>query len=368
MVKFHYNFIIFLLMICNSGVVSQTTPEIICPKDLDGVVKLNISTFTSLSKDKFNYDLLAVFVKNGMEEDESTAIQGRYTIDGNYLVFKPYFPFDRGLTYIIRTQNTNTETKYLYQSFQVGKKHPIDKAEVLSIYPSADQLPENLLRFYIYFNSPMKKGQALKHINLIDAEGNIDSHAFMEFKQELWSTDGKRLTILFDPGRIKRGVSTNRLRGPALLKGKKYKLKISGVWQDIYGQSLSVNTTKEFEIGSAYRQHIKATKWVISKPKVNSDNSLFINFDRIIDHALIQSMIELKDAENNLVAGQWEILENEQVIKFVPSKKWKKGNYQIIIDSRLEDVAGNNLQNLLDHNTTDKYNNSEVCQIIDFIL
>ena len=107
----------------------------------------------------------------------------------------------------------------------------------------------------------------MKHIQLIDSEGNTDNHAFMEFKQELWSADGKRLTILFDPGRIKRGVSTNMELGSALLEDNKYQLTISGAWKDVHGQELSVKTTKEFAVIKAYRQHIKINELEIPESK-----------------------------------------------------------------------------------------------------
>ena len=354
-------------MLCSSEIVSQTTSEITYPTDLNGIIKLDISTYINCDKEISDNNLLAVFVKNETREYASHAIQGKYTKEDNYLVFKPYFPFERGMNYIVRTQNTNANDQYLYQSFQIGKTSIVKKAEVISIYPSANQLPENLLRFYIYFNTPMQKGQALKYIQLIDEEGNIDRHAFMEFKQELWSTDGKRLTILFDPGRIKRGVSTNVLRGPALLEGKKYKLRISGVWQDVYGQPLSINTTKEFVVAHDYRQQMKINNWEIDVPKANSNDTLTIKFDRIIDHALIQSMITLEHKEDNPI-GHWEILGNEQSLQFIPQRKWLEGDYRIVIDSRLEDIVGNNLQNLLDHNKTDQESKSQAYHFIEFKL
>ena len=365
MIKFHCNFILFLLMAYSSVALAQTTLEVISPKDLDGTVKRNISAFTNHSKETSDYDLLAVFVKNRMEEYGSNAIQGHYTKVGDYLVFKPYFPFESDMTYVVRTRNEKLDNTYSYQSFQIGKKKTIERAEVISIYPLANQLPENLLRFYIYFNTPMKKGQALKYIQLRDEEGNIDQHTFMKFKQELWSADGKRLTVLFDPGRIKRGVSTNMLRGPALLEGKKYELIISGDWEDVYEQPLFVNSTKKIEVVSAYYQHIKVKNWRVNKPRKNSYDALSIHFDRIIDHALIQSMIKIVNEKENPINGHWEIIEEERSIIFIPKVKWKKGNYKIIIDSRLEDVAGNNLQNLLDHNKTDKENNSKTHHYID---
>lgn len=345
------------MMISRLEVLSQTAPSLILPNEITGNVRLDISTFSNFNAEKMGYDYLSVFVKNDREEYSSNAVQGRYTIEGDYLVFAPYFPFEKGMTYVVRTKNTDINSKYSYQSFKIGKKEIVDKAEVVSIFPSANELPENLLRFYLYFNTPMKKGQALKHVQLIDSSGNIDNHAFMEFKQELWSPDGKRLTILFDPGRIKRGVSTNMELGPALLEGKQYQLVISGAWQDVYGQELSINKTKEFVVIKAYRQNIKVEELEIRKPEADSEEILSIHFDRIIDHALVQSMIQIKDENEKVIAGYWQTSEEEKIIQFVPEKNWKKGTYRIIMDNCLEDAAGNNLNNLLDQKTGEKNSN-----------
>ena len=342
--------------------LSQTAPSLILPNEINGKAELDISVIPNFNTEKLDYEYLSVFVKSEGKKYDSNAVQGRYTLKDNYLVFSPYFPFEKGMTYVARTKKPNGN--YGFQSFQVGKKEAVDKAEILSIYPSANELPENLLRFYLYFNTPMKEGQALKHIQLIDAAGSIDDHAFMEFKQELWSADRKRLTILFDPGRIKRGVSTNLELGPALLKGNKYRLTISGTWQDVHGQALSVKTTKEFLVVKAYRQHIKVNELEILKPEVNSNHALRIHFGRIIDHALVQSMIRVEDEKKKLITGHWETSEEEKVVQFIPKEPWKKGTYRIIMDGRMEDVTGNNVNNLLDQKTGKK--NSNIQQLIRF--
>lgn len=350
------------MIVARLEMLAQTTPMVILPNEINGNVQLNISAIQNLEIEKFGYEYFSVFVKNEGTKYSSNAVQGRYTIENGYLVFSPYFPFEKGMAYVVRTKNAVLDSNYTYQSFQVGKKQPVDKAEVVSIYPSANELPENLLRFYFYFNTPMKKGQALKHLQLIDSMGNIDNHAFMEFKQELWSADGKRLTILFDPGRIKRGVSTNMELGPALLEGKRYTLDISGDWEDVYGQKLTIKTIKEFVVGKAYRHQIKVNELEIQKPEANSDDTLSIFFDRIVDHALVQSMIRIEDENKNLIVGYWETSEEEKTIQFIPEKTWKKGSYQIIMDSSMEDVSGNNLNNLLDQKTGEL--NSNIQQII----
>ena len=45
---------------------------------------------------------------------------------------------------------------------------------------------------------------------------------FLELDEELWSPDGTRFTLVFDPGRIKRGLKPREEAGPILEAGKSY--------------------------------------------------------------------------------------------------------------------------------------------------
>ena len=353
-------------MITDSKICSKTADVLILPTDTYGEVKLNISSFRKEDVEHSGYKYLSVFVGNETGKYNPIVIQGKHRIEGNYLVFSPHFPFERGLLYVVRIRNVNTEDTY--QSFRLENNRIVDSAKVVSIYPSGNELPENLLRFYIYFNTPMKNGQALKYIQLKDANGEIDAHAFMEFKQELWSPDGKRLTVLFDPGRVKRGVSTNMEFGPALTQGNQYYLVISGKWQDIYGQELHVETRNEFKVGEAYRNKIEVSEWQIREPNANSHDGLCIQFHRMIDHALLQLMLHIEDKGKSLIAGNWKVSDNGRLVQFIPEEKWKKGEYYIMIDHRLEDVAGNNLDGPLDQVISDDKQITSTHQIIDFSI
>ncbi len=363
MVNIGYTFLFILLN--TLGVVEQTTPNLRLPDDIDGYIQLDIS---DLAEDhNLGYDLLSVYVAH----DHNTyalvpAVQGRFTMVDNSLIFKPFFPFEKGLPYVVKI-NTGMEHEPALIPFLIGEKNIVNQAKVLSIFPTSDLLPENVLRFYIYFQTPMKQEEALQHIKLIDKDGNVDNHAFMKFKEELWSIDGKRLTILFDPGRIKRGVSTNMVQGPALEDGHQYKLRIANEWQDVYGQQLVDVEVKDIMVVEAYRDKIVVGDWVLDSPQYNTLDKLTIVFDRIMDHALIQTMVQVRDENQNLVNGHWEILESQKIMQFIPNNKWKIGNYAIRFDTRIEDVAGNNLQNLLDHNSKDQ-DLEERYQFINFII
>ena len=336
------------MMIYPHEALSQADSSLVFPNEIDESVKLQISAIPNYNAEKAQSEFLSVYVKNDGDDYGANAVQGTYREESHYLTFTPYFPFEKGMTYVARIKKSDTENAYLYHSFQVGEKEILVAPEVVDIYPLSAELPENLLRFYIYFNTPMKKGQALQHVQLVDTEGKVDTQAFMEFKQELWSADGKRLTILFDPGRIKRGVSTNLELGPALLQGNHYRLTISGAWQDVYGQDLAIDFTKDFSVGKAYREPIQIEGLEILEPKEHSFDALTVSFNRIMDHALIQSMIRIEYAESNQVAGHWEISQDETKAIFFPEESWEKGSYRVIMDGRLEDVSGNNLNNLLD--------------------
>ena len=64
-------------------------------------------------------------------------------------------------------------------------------------------------------------------------------YEFVEIQQELWDTNNTRLTVLFDPGRIKRGVLPNEQLGPPIVDGKHYTLLIDRGWQDARGVPLA---------------------------------------------------------------------------------------------------------------------------------
>jgi len=91
---------------------------------------------------------------------------------------------------------------------------------VQHVFPSAAALPANQLKFYVQFSAPMSRGEAWKHIRLLNHEGKPVDLPFLELDQELWDPNYQRLTILFDPGRIKRGLLPREEAGPIIEQGK----------------------------------------------------------------------------------------------------------------------------------------------------
>jgi len=350
-----------LLVLLSLGGYAQNPSKLTIPITAIEPVVLNFDSNINLKVDNVERWLKIYVDENNQSYENKLPIQGTYKIQDNSIIFNPDFPFMEGQSYIIQTstftgeyfenndQEDRTGLNFSYTSFIISKKSKAPQPRIVKIFPSSDVIPENTLRFYIYFSTPMKREVALHHIHLIDENGEEDTHAFMKFKHELWSPDGKRLTLLFDPGRIKRYVATNLESGPALTEGKRYQLIIDANWKTSSGKKMKQNHIKYFTAGKAFRTLPNPNEWEIFTPKFNSLGELIIHFDRIYDQALLTKFIEVRDQNDNRIKGEMFLEDNEKVWIFRPYQPWNSAIINLVVNAKLEDIAGNNLQDLLDH-------------------
>jgi hypothetical protein len=126
-------------------------------------------------------------------------LAGKSVIENGVLVFRPQFPLGPGVRY--RAVYTPPGGPAIEKTFNTAARNATPVARVEHIYPSADVLPSNQLRLYIYFSAPMSRGEAEQRIHLLDAAGKPLPKVFLP-GQELWDPLNRRLTMTFDPGRI----------------------------------------------------------------------------------------------------------------------------------------------------------------------
>ena len=93
-------------------------------------------------------------------------------------------------------------------------------------------LPANTLRFYIHFPRPAEAHFERDQLCLLDDKEQVVRDPFLVLSQELWSPDGRRLTVLMEPGRIKRGLGADPTHEPALVVGRTYSLSHHGARAD----------------------------------------------------------------------------------------------------------------------------------------
>lgn len=298
-------------------------------------------------------EVFQVFVgKRDVCCEGKSAIAGRYTMDNRTVTFDPAFDFIEGQNYTVKISDQKSATNrnaLLFNEFTIKRTSDHVSPEIVAIYPSGTDIPENTLRFYIHFSTAMRPHVSGEYIKLLDATGTPDTAAFMAFKQELWSADRKRLTLLMDPGRIKRGVAQNLSLGPALLEGSTYSIVVEDGWPAANGVDKITRSETVFTVSKALRTLPNPDLWTILSPQKMTNDSLVIEFDRAFDSELLLSAINVLDEDGHPIQGVVSIEDQERVWRFDRIGAWDGSRIQLAIDPQLEDVAGNNLIELLDH-------------------
>lgn len=248
--------------------------------------------------------------------DSTTPMLGTYAVEDGALVFYPRFPLDPAVSY----QGT-----FPGGGFALDLGPPILAfPRVERIYPSADVLPANTLRVYIYFSAPMKAGDALQRIRLLDAAGNPLPDSFLD--QELWDSDHRRLTLLFDPGRIKRGLAPAKQAGSPIVEGRRYTLAVDA----------GEHSEKHFIGGPAIRTPADPAQWRTRIPAAGTTEPLVVEFPWAMDYALLQRTLSVPG-----VAGKVSVANAEREWRLTPDSPWKQGKYRLMIDGDFEDICGN---------------------------
>ena len=267
---------------------------------------------------------------------------GSYSVEDGALVFRPRFPIAPGVR--VRAVFRGVETKFDSQPTAARASTRVEH-----VYPSVDLLPDNQLKFYLHFSAPMSRGEAWRRIHLLDQNGATVDLPFLEVDQELWDRDYRRLTVLFDPGRIKRGLLPLQEVGPAIEEGKRYTLVIDRDWLDANGAPLLEGFRKPFRVGPGDRTPPDPGQWKVTAPRAGTFDALVVNFPKPLDWALLQRLLDVHG-----VQGTTAVDHNETQWRFAPKEPWKPGEYQLVIDTSLEDLAGNRIGKPFDVDTFER--------------
>ena len=301
---------------------------------------------------------------------------GEYAVEGDRVVFRPRFALAPGTSYIARF-NTGSlagtadmegvaglDGAADFEELEAELSVPLDTSapptRVVQIYPSGPIVPMNLLKMYVHFSAPMSFGEAYQHIQLRNAAGEVVPDAILNVLEELWDPERRRLTLLFDPGRIKRGLEPNLTLGLPLRDGESYVLEIDEGWRDGLGRPLAEGFSKAFSVGAVDRVSPDTETWVVTPPAAGSRDPLEIVFPEPMDRALLDRLITVSTDQGERVEGLIEVTDHETVWRLTLARPWEAGSYIIDVDAVLEDLAGNNLASLFDVDLTQDVRLSEV--------
>ncbi len=262
---------------------------------------------------------------------------GKYARTGNELTFTPRFPLSAGATYRASLKAGDKTESLDYRVPMPSAKAP---PRVVKIYPTADVLPANHLRFYIHFDRPMRGGKELfKHLALLDEKGQeIDAPWLVD---EIWDEENNCLILYIHPGRIKWGVELRELMGPVLHEKRSYSLVVRGEWADLEGNKIGKDTIKKFRTTGEDRVRVELSDWKLTTPRAGTRDAVTLTLPKSIDYRSLQTGLTIKNAKGQTIAGTISIGKGETSWHFTPNQPWQAGPHKVIVSPDLEDIAGN---------------------------
>jgi hypothetical protein len=283
-----------------------------------------------------------VFPGRAAKDGSLPPMAGRLEQDGADLCFVPRFAFLDGVSYTVTVEGSSAAV--------LVRPRPERSAvaEVTGMRPTAAEVPVNLLRFYIWFSAPMSEGYAAGQLRLARDDGSIIAGALLSAEHELWDGSRRRLTVLLDPARIKRGLPSHQEVGYPLRSGEPFRLLVGDGFRDVQGLPLRVSAERRYEVGGEERRHVDPVSWELAVPSAGTCEPLQVTFGRPLDHGLLARCLHVRGPGSELVDGTAQIGPGEQSWQLVPSRAWASTVHRLVVEPVLEDLAGNSVSRVFD--------------------
>ena len=110
---------------------------------------------------------------------------------------------------------------------------------------------------------------------------------------------------------------------------------------------------KTYRGGPAQRTPPDPKQWRVTAPKSGTSTPVVVDFPTSMNYPLLQRMIQVS-GPGGIVAGSIDVQRQETQWKFTPKTAWKAGQYKLIVETGLEDLAGNHIGQPFDVDTFEK--------------
>jgi hypothetical protein len=194
-----------------------------------------------------------------------------------------------------------------------------------------------------------------------DDKGNILPDELLP-GQELWDPAFRRLTMTFDPGRIKRGLTSNQTIGPPITEGRHYKAGDRSRLARRARRSDGPGFLRSFTGGPPDRTPPDPAQWHVTGSGEGNDERAGRRLPRPMNYALLLKMIQVARGQA-MVAGAVALDRHETEWRFTPDTPWQAGDYRLVIDTGIEDLAGNHIGGAFDIDIFEKVSKTYRAQI-----
>jgi len=199
------------------------------------------------------------------------------------------------------------------------------------VTPSGATVPENLLRIELHLRQPLSHPLAMDRVRLASADGATIPDALLDLP--LPDGDGRTVTLLLDPARVKTGVGANRALGRALHAGEDVELFVDDPrWP--------APLRKRWRVAPAAATAIDPAHWRFDSPRAGTRQPLVVRLAATLT-ASSATLIAVRGPDGERVDGAVSLLDGETTWQFHPARAWRAGAHSLVLHPRLEDVAGN---------------------------
>jgi hypothetical protein len=200
-----------------------------------------------------------------------------------------------------------------------------------SVTPSGATLPENLLRIELHLRRPLSHPLAMAHVRLLSADGTPIPGALLDLP--LPDGDGRTLTLLLGPARVKSGVGANLAMGRALRAGEDVALLVDD-------PQWAAPLRKRWRVVPAATQALDPAAWRFDAPRAGTRQPLVVRLAATLT-ASSTALIAVRGPGGERVGGTASLRDGETTWRFRPATAWNVGPHALVLHPRLEDVAGN---------------------------
>ncbi len=269
------------------------------------------------------------------DDADAPPLAGTLTAGGDSVRFVPRFP--PGNIGTLRVRVNGAEHRLVVPP----PAEPAPVVQVVAISPSATRVPANQLRWYVEFSAPMREGDAARSVKLVDGAGREVEGAFLTVEEELWDPSRRRLTLLFDMGRVKRGIRSREEAGPPIVVGRDYAIVIDSGWRDARGAALVRGLTHRFRAIEPDFEGPDPEAWRVSPP-AGARGALVVQLDGAVDRAMGERLIGVW-SDGVRVEGTAMLDRDDTRWTFVPAARWPSGRHELRVSDALEDPSGNSV-------------------------
>lgn len=300
-----------------------------------------------------------------LSETDATAsmVTGTYYLSGDSLRFTPDEPFRKGKQYYVKAVVQDWEPVELSFSIAVRATAP---TRVTQVYPTTDQIPENLHRFHVHFSAPVQQSNLAQHLRLEDSTGVPIADVFDNPKMQTWSADGLRLTLRLDEQDTSREAlaqaDPQRIR---LKRGKSMRLVVANTLMDSNGKPLSKAYFKSFQVVQPDTRRPKPHRWKMELPEGGSMDPLIIQLDEPYDHHQLMETMRIRNWSGNGFLKSVKADAGGMTLYVYAKEPWWPGVYYLQLDATLRDLAGNIIVPPPDYSATDVKTRTAASPIVE---